>query len=228
MADFVSIEKAAELEGVTGRAIELNVAAGKYRTRLSDEISGNGKRKTLIDVHSLSIPAQIKYYKVEEQTNATPGEQLTGISEAARKTALGRLVIVQEAEEIRERYRKVSCSMGGADGAGAVDALKALAESHKISYQTLSRWRKDFREKGFIGLLPKSGKERGSRLDPKIKEAIETEWLQPTKPSQTAVYKKVAAFCAENLLQPPSYKTVQRVIDRIPAAASSYHRTGRK
>jgi len=175
MADFVSIEKAAGLEGIDVRSIERHVSSGKYAIRPSNEISANGKRKTLIDVHSLSIPAQIKFYKVEEKTNATPGEQLTGISEAARKTALGRLVIVNEAEEIRERYRKVSCSMGGADGAGAVAALKALAESHKISYQTLSRWRKDFRERGFIGLLPKSGKERGSRLDPKVKEAIETE-----------------------------------------------------
>lgn len=222
--DFVTVEEAAQLEGITDEAIRLKVVANKYRTRLSSDISGNGRRKTLIDVHSLSVPAQIKYYRVEEIQGATPAAQLAGISEQARKVALERLCIVNEAEEIRERYR---LSAGGADGAGAVAALTALADSHKISYATLCRWRADFRKEGFVGLLPKYSRTRGSRLDARIKEAIETEWLQPTKPSQQTVYERIAQWCAEQLLPAPSYKTIQRIIDKIPAAVTLYHRSGR-
>jgi putative transposase len=222
--DIVTVEEAAQLEGVDESTVKRNVSAGKYRTRLADEISANGRRKTLIDVHSLSIPAQIKYYRVEEAQGATPAARLSGVSEEARKVGLERLAIVNEAEEIRERYR---LSVGGADGAGAVSALTALAASHKISYATLCRWRADFKREGFVGLLPKYGAGRGSRIDPRIKEAIETEWLQPKKLSQQQVYEIVAQWCAEQLLPAPSYKTVQRIIDKIPAAVATYHRSGR-
>lgn len=222
--DFVTVAEAAQLEGVTDEAIRLKVVANKYRTRLADEISANGRRKTLIDVHSLSIPAQIKYYRIEEKSAAGPAAQLAGVSEQARKVGLERLAIVNEAEEIRERYR---LSVGGSDSASAVAALTALAASHQISYATLCRWRADFRRDGFVGLLPKYGSTRGSRLDPRIKEAIETEWLQPKKLSQQQVYEIVALWCAEQLLPAPSYKTVQRIIDKIPAAVATYHRSGR-
>lgn len=223
--DFITIAEAAQLEGVTDEAIRLKVVANKYSTRPSDDLSANGRRKTLINVHSLTITAQIKYYRIEEKSAAGPAAQLAGVSEQARKVGLERLAIVNEAEEIRERYR---LSVGGADGAGAVSALTALAASHQISYATLCRWRADFKREGFVGLLPKYGSTRGSRLDPRIKEAIETEWLQPKKLSQQQVYEIVAQWCAEQLLPAPSYKTVQRIIDKIPAAVAVFHRSGEK
>jgi len=222
MTEFVIIQEAACLEGVTPRAIEINLKIGRYQTRLADSISANGRRKRLIGVNSLSVAAQIRYFKVEEEAKALPSAKLLKANERARREALRILPIVREALEIRVQFKRP-------DRPGNVfHRLAKYADAHGTTVKSLYRWMRAYKRDGFAGLIPKDGTNRGSRVHKQVLEAIQTTWLQPTQPSQMAVYEKVAAFCFESLLPCPSYKTVQRVIRYLPNAVEVYHRSGRK
>jgi len=221
MKDFVTVEEVAELEGISVSTMKRYIKMGAYfKTRLTDSVSANGGRKILIDVRSLSMNAQIKYFDIQAGRNAPSYDRLNKAGNEARREALRILPIVRGAAEIQEGYRVA----GRRDD--LVERLSEHAKRNETTLKTLYRWMADYKKEGFVGLISKNGIKRESRLNPRITEVIQSAWLQSTRPSQQDIFKKITAFCSENLLSPPSYKTVQRIINKIPEAVVTYHRIG--
>ena len=96
--------------------------------------------------------------------------------------------------------------------------LKKLVETEKVSYSTISRWVKNYRLNGFIGLIDKRRNDKGKNrvINDELKALIEGLALKKPKPSIASVHRKVSVVAKRENWYIPSYEAVRKVIKNIP------------
>jgi putative transposase len=132
---------------------------------------------------------------------------------------------LREADRVRalERFRVLRpCVEDGV-------ALAKLARDHELRLRTLQRWLHAYRESGLIGLARKSRNDRGRRLvSAEFQQLIEGLALRRPPLSRAAVYREATATARAHGWRVPSYHTVYRVIQQLPAALVTLAHDGSK
>lgn len=214
----VTIEEAAELSGLDRSTLFRKLGSGELVPKAADEKSGNGRTQTLIQVSSLPLEAQVRYWQnaLAPATPDKPAINLAEVPKASLDEALRRHPFVLRALEIIESRAEVSKQM---------DALAIEAsETSRTLYRWVDQWKRD----GMPGLLPKWGKKRGTftALSTAIQEVIKYEYLSPSRPSVTTVYRRVTEYCAQLALPAPCVNTVNKFIKSLPLPARVMAREG--
>lgn len=127
-------------------------------------------------------------------------DELAGLSEEARKSALDRFRMLQPHVEQQRPLRLVAAEAG-------------------IAFRTAQRWVAQYQRFGLAALARKKRDDRGARrtVSVKIKETIEGLALQKPPLPVTAVYRQVRRL-AQELGEPiPSYSVVYSIVRRLPA-----------
>ncbi|MDT7040831.1 Mu transposase C-terminal domain-containing protein [Candidatus Nitronereus thalassa] len=236
---YLTVQEAMDLLGIQKRTLYERIESGLYQVKFEDEKAANGKRPMKIVLSSLGPADQARWWMqraraageganhaddpaVEPGTAQEPDEtsplNLAEVSDGARDEALRRLPIVQAAIEILETQSR------------AASRIKALATRHGLGPATLYRWIKAFREGGYPALIPGWGKKKGTftALSTELQLVIAEEYLQPSRPSPTTIYRRVLDVCA-HLGQPaPSSNTINRFLMHIPRSVQTMARHGHK
>jgi putative transposase len=135
---------------------------------------------------------------------------LTEVSEAQRNLAL-------------ERFRMLRpCLEEGV-------SLATLAREQDLRPRTLQRWLRAYRQDGLLGLVHKSRSDRGRRLlSVEFQHLIEGLALRRPPLSSAAVYREATAAARAHGWRIPSYHTVYRVMQQLPAALVTLAHEGTK
>jgi putative transposase len=109
----------------------------------------------------------------------------------------------------------------------------------EVKPRTLQRWQEAFRHAertvgaGFAGLLEKAtGRPAGPTLSAAIEDIVAREAAEfydsPDAPNKRALYGRIRNVCVARGLEPPSYATVRRRLERRDAQQADERRRGRK
>lgn len=116
------------------------------------------------------------------------------------------------------------------------EKLKTYAKKKEIHFTTLYRWKKNFDQYGWRGLIPdnkKAGRKRGfnKKIEDLIQKAIEEHYLVNTQPSITGSYKFFKFECRKAEIEEdeiPHYDTFRNRIKEISDTEVILLRRGRK
>jgi len=108
--------------------------------------------------------------------------------------------------------------------------LSTIASEKKLSYSTLSRWVKKYRDDGLIGLIDKRRSDSGKRriTGDKFKLIIEGLALQKPKLSIAAIHRKAIVIAKNNNWHKPSYKTISNIVKSLNPALVTLAQEGIK
>ncbi len=215
---YVAVDQAIELTGLARRTIFAHISTRRYSTKPSAETSANGKTQNLIRLRSLPEEAQCRYWERELQQvpQSKPLINLAEILESARAEGLRRLPIVLQTITIMESRDSVRVR------------LAQLAAESGEGLRTIYRWASEYKRKGLPGIIPQWGKKRGrfTALSLDLQEFIKSEYLNPSRPSPTTVYRRLIEACQHMHKPAPSQKTVNRFLRTLPLPAVILAREG--
>lgn len=222
--DVLKISEVADLLGVTERAVYKRIDSGQLQVEFGKAPKLGGKRPMLVALSSLPEEVQMRHIQktfTESQSSDEPKAtlNLVEVPESMKAEAMRRMEICQQAVEISNDHP-----------GGRLPGLQELAIRYELHVSTLYSWMKAFRREGFPGLIPGWGKKRGTftALSMALQGVIRDEYLQPTQPSPTTVYRVVQELCAQLGQQVPSLTTVNRFLLTVPRTVKVMHREGRK
>jgi transposase InsO family protein len=216
---WLTTREAAALLKISLRGIQKNAAKGNYQ--IKKDRTENGQTGYLIARSSLPMAAApARKAKVSE----TSPDALSGCNQKQRAEAFNRL-------DILERWKGAAKEMKQSMAATANAFLEANPES-QVSRTTLYRWKRDYREHGIVGLIPNWNNGKAAFDDdefrPEAKMLAKQLYLKPSRPSYAAVFKLVQGRAILKGWRVPSYDTVKRYLQTIPAPARILLREGRK
>jgi putative transposase len=108
-------------------------------------------------------------------------------------------------------------------------SVAALAREQALRPRTVQRWLRAYRQEGLLGLVRKSRSDRGQSLvSAELKNLIEGLALRRPPLSRAAVYREAAAIAQARGWRVPSYHTVYRVVQQLPAALVTLAHDGTK
>jgi len=110
-----------------------------------------------------------------------------------------------------ERYKIIRpCLTKGA-------SREEVARAAGLTSRTIRLWIEDFKEKGLIGLTPRSRKDRGARrcLDKELGKVIEGLCLRNPPLPVREIHRTVRNLCVRNSWRVPSYDVVHDIASRI-------------
>lgn len=224
---WITAEETAELLEVSVRTVQRN--SEKYEVK---EVSnGKNTKKFLINLASLSVDMQKKYYmstsslqdaeddtEKEAQLRYTLGElkELHGQKfEQHMDKALFKQQVILEVKDLRHGEK--------------AQAIAEICSKYEISEKSIRRWTADYESYGFMGLLRKPKIKVGSvKLTPQAIKFIRGCYLQPIEPEISHVYRMYLGQAKREDWQVVSYDTVKRAIDRIPKNEVIMARKGEK
>jgi transposase InsO family protein len=215
---WLTTREAAATLKISCRAVKQNAAKGKYTTKQGT--TPNGQQGYLIALSSLPVVAAIP----AATALADKADILAGCSEKHKAEAFRRLDALQ-------RWDKFARQTGRGQHEAAEDFC-SLALGNETSRTTLYRWKRDFQAHGIAGLIPNWGNGKGAfdeaLFQSEAKQRAQQLYLSPARPSCAAVFHLVAKEAALKGWQIPSYDTVKRFLQEIPAAARILLREGKK
>lgn len=105
--------------------------------------------------------------------------------------------------------------------------------TNKIHISTLYRWKRNFEQFGWIGLIPKHSKKGriyGSEKDLEvlIEKILNEKYLTELEPSIKGCYKFLLLDCSKSNIHPCSYETFRRRANKITMKLKTSKRKGRK
>ncbi len=122
----------------------------------------------------------------------------------------------------QRREEAVRALLSRVDGRLSQTAIEELKRDLGVSRATAYRMIKTFRSCGAVTspLTRPVGRPKGARvLDPMrealIQDAIETFYLQPTRPKFSELAQEIARRCAEKRLPPPNWRTIRARVQDI-------------
>ncbi len=127
-------------------------------------------------------------------------DQVSGLTEEARKLALDRFRLLQPHLEDKR-------------------PLKSVAAAAGIPFRTAQRWVSLYQQFGLTALARKKLTDTGERrvVSVRIKEAIEGLALQRPPLPVTAIHRQVRRLAQDLGEEPPSYWVVYRIVAALPA-----------
>lgn len=96
--------------------------------------------------------------------------------------------------------------------------LKSVAAMSGISLRTLNIWIKKYRNSGVAGLARKTRNDKGTTrvYDIQLQKAIEGIYLSGQHLTSANIHHLIKRYCQHKNLTSPSYRTVCKIIERIP------------
>lgn len=92
-------------------------------------------------------------------------------------------------------------------------SLTRVASEKGIPLRTASRWVKQYREAGLVGLVRRRRADRGRRqIPPMLQQLIEGMALQKPAPTAAMIYRQVSGIAEQQGWAKPSYATVHSVV----------------
>lgn len=222
---WITVEEVAQLLDVTIRTVQRN----KEQYKIKMKNSTKGTKKLLIELESLPLEAQKKYYlsnesfkEVEEQEDQeltykyTLGELKELHKEQFEKhmdDALEKQAIILQYLELKGEAKK--------------EFMNNLSKQG-INDRSVRRWVKVYKEQGLLGLIRKPKEKGSTKLAPQAIHFIRGCYLQPMEPEATHVYRMYKREAEKQGWAVVSYSTVKREIDKIPRSQYVLARKGEK
>jgi putative transposase len=129
----------------------------------------------------------------------------------------------QERAEAIARYKIIQPFLEGQA------TLKTVAKADGISYRTVQRWVRRYRQCGLVGLARKRRRDVNQRhVEPELKVLIEALALQKTKPSAAAIHRQVEIIAKQQGWAVPSYGTVYNIVLSLDPALVKLAHEGTK
>lgn len=223
---WLTVEETAELLEITSRTVRRNIE--KYETK---EVSNEkNTKKFLINLESLPIEIQKKYYMSDEYVGSSSEDEqenelrftlaelkeLHGDKfEKHMDKALFKQQIILEVKDIKRGDRG--------------KAIAEICKQHDINEKSIRRWTADYEKYGFLGLIRKPKEKVGStKLSPQAVRFIRGCYLQAMEPEISHVYRLYLSQARKEEWTTVSYDTVRREIERIPKNEVIMARKGEK
>ena len=233
MAVALTIEEAAELEGVDYFALYRRIERGKINSVKIKSNSHSSGYEIRIELEELSEKAQRKYYAKLSGDTITERKltmEVSDLTEKQRKDAYEWQHIIEEWEKhVSGNWKKKT--------ALTEEFVQKWNQEHdkKISVRTLNRKREQYRENGIVGLADFRGtnaSKRGSQIPEVVWALFLNWWLDEAKPNVSTVYRNVSYFVEMNLPelyeQLPTYATFYNNTKKLPVAVVKFFREGNK
>lgn len=138
-------------------------------------------------------------------------KKLSGFTESKRNQAF-------------ERYNKIKPFLEDNT------TIREISNNEKISYSTLYRWVKKYRENGLTGLVDerRSDNGKGRIVKDEIKLLVEGLALQKPKPSIASIHRKIVKIAETKDWRKPSYTTIRNIIKGIKPSVITLAHEGDK
>lgn len=217
---WLSTKEAAELLGISIRAVQRNCAEGKYRAK--EKKSKKGRARFLVGLTSLPVEARKKH--AGRETQAETRQKFTDLPDWAREAALERNAILTAWYEYAVEK--------GQSPAACVDAFITETQDGTVTRSTLYRWRKALTAKGMSGLAPAWKNTRKPVADdifsPPAKDFARDVYLHQGRVGMRIAWFKTKQAARRCGWQVPSYATFRRFIEMIPKSTKILAREGKK
>lgn len=226
---LLTVKEAAELLGISERAVRKNALAGNYgEVKYILSRYGRGGRELRLDLFSLPDDAQSAYMKEHELIDEPERVEATAYdltNAVARRIANHRVKVIKEYEAY--------IAVPGKKTELTARFLRVWNDAHpeqRLSKSTLYNWQKQYRDDGLSGLLTDYGKRQGQRrIDAAAWEFFQGQYLQLTRPSIGWCYQALTLAARANGWTIPAQSTVARMVkDDIPEAVKLLKRYGQK
>lgn len=108
--------------------------------------------------------------------------------------------------------------------------LPHIAAEHQLSVRTLRRWVQQYRAQGLSGLMRAARKDQRQRrsLTPQLQHIIEGLALQKPRRTVANIHRETVRMSHEHHWTPPSYSTVQRIVQQIDPQLTTLAHEGAK
>jgi putative transposase len=108
--------------------------------------------------------------------------------------------------------------------------LPHIASTHQLSMRTLRRWVQQYRAYGLTGLSKAPRKDQGHRrsVTPELQHVIEGLALQKPRRTMAHIHRETVRMSREHNWTPPSYSTVQRIVQQIDPQLTTLAHEGSK
>ena len=211
---WISVQKGANLVGVTKRAIQKNITRGKYSVR---KVRTNGGEGYEILLSSLPEFAQIKYWK--EYSN---GCEETREAAAENPAAPVTHPVAMARFDLLEIYAKETSGKGNKTGAKEAfifdynngkyqEAFRMLGT---LSLKTIERWKKRLADSGFDAhCLAPNYKAKPVSLTAREIELTITNLLNPNRPKLSEVIRRTREQLLREGVEPRTDITYRRYIE---------------
>jgi transposase len=138
-------------------------------------------------------------------------KKLSGFTESERNQAF-------------ERYNKIKPFLEDNT------TIREISNNEKISYSTLCRWLKNYREKGLGGLVDKRRYDNGKGriVKDELRLLVEGLALQKPKPSMASIHRKIVKIAETKNWRKPSYTTIRNIIKGIKPSVITLAHEGDK
>lgn len=231
MAEYwLTVAEAAELLGISERAVRKNATAKKYGAVQYIEGSryGRGGKEIRIAVSGLPIAAQSAYMKAHRLIDEPERVVMNAYDTAPqyqRDIANRRLQILKNFElYLAQPGKKVELLEN------FVVVWNDANQEEKVSKSTLYNWQRAYKKDGLAGLLPNYGGRKDRRqIDKAAWEFFCAQYLQLTRPTVAFCYTLLELEAKEQSWNIPSLKTLARMAkEDIPEAVRRLKRYGEK
>jgi transposase len=220
MIEYLAIKRVAALEGITDRAVQLGLDAGRYNNiRWQSSRGGRDGKRALIHRDCLSADAR-RRLMAEEMEQAGPRSLEPNLQaylkapEWARNEADGRFellkVVGAHAETLQQRDELAltkATEMSLSAYNGGLLAPKLRSALGKVGLRSLYRWRAQAAEGGPSALLPGHGGGRQRALTDEQRNAIGAVLLARGRATAKFIHGVLRARFGREV---PSYRTVLR------------------
>ena len=234
---WLTTSEAAELEGISDRAVRKKAAGGTWLTKIDQSPSrgGNAGKRYLVALSSLTTLAQKRWLEKQQQspvsaplactieTETKPIKEtvqpIRPVNLAEIKALVGERKFSEMMQEADQKAAAVKEFLDLEDGSGKSCKAREIAARFDVSASTLYRWVEDYQTGGTTALmrkLPSLGIGIARRVVPEEIELLaQAEYLQLNKPKVAHVYRKVVKYCELNGIKAPSRATIYRVIEEL-------------
>jgi len=218
MTTWLTVGEVASLYELSERMIRIRISEGNFEGRTKETTGGNNRKAYQVDLASLPLHLQQKYY----MKNAT--RNIEDIGKKKAPYTLGELKELHGKsfeKHLGEALKRKSAILeflaleNGEKAAGVAE----ICDRYGFSDRALYRYKKDFEAYGLIGLIKKPRKDRGtSTLCEDAIKYIRGCYLQPIRPMGTHVYRMYLKEAKRQGWKIVSEDTVYREIQKIPDA----------
>lgn len=237
MITWLTTDEVAELYGVTSRTIQRRIASGSLECKVKEVENSKGTKAYMIDLSSLPIEMQKKYYSIYGKQLTIDDIEVDKINSEDtenKKYTLGELQELygdkyeKNLEEALKKKEAVIKFLSLGKG-NKSDNVAEICKEYGFSERSLYRYAKDYEKNGFMALLKKPRKDKGeTRLESDAINFIRGCYNQPLRPKASHVYKMYLKKAAEMGWVEVSQATIYREIEKIPEAQKCITREGIK
>jgi putative transposase len=228
MTTWLTVGEVANLYNLTERTIRSRISDNTFEGSYQETIGGNNRKAYEINLASLPLPLQQKYYMksiVKETAEVGRSKAPYTLGELKELHGLAFEKYLAKALHQRSAVLEFMALENGEKAHGVAE----ICDRYNFSDRALYRYKKEYEKHGLIGLFKKPRKDKGnSTLSADGIRYIRGCFLQPMRPKISHVYKMYIKEAEKQGWKMVSQDTIYREIQRIPDALKCLAREGLK